>query len=111
MCLRYFFYAFFYQLYHRVESSSDLTICEGDSVQTFDLTVQTPLVYNNASGYAVTYHLSQNDANSGQNAIPAANLASYNGANRSEERRVGKECRSRWSACHDKKKKGMIVWV
>src|SRR5690554_4012445 len=60
---------------------SDLTICEGDSVQTFDLTVQTPLVYNNASGYAVTYHLSQNDANSGQNAIPAANLASYNGAN------------------------------
>src|SRR5690554_5535500 len=59
---------------------SDLTICEGDSVQTFDLTVQTPLVYNNASGYAVTYHLSQNDANSGQNAIPAGNLATYNGA-------------------------------
>src|SRR5690625_6901559 len=23
---------------------------------------------------------------------------------RSEERRVGKECRSRWSACHEKKK-------
>src|SRR5690606_787923 len=60
---------------------SDLTICEGDSVQTFDLTVQTPLVYNNASGYAVTYHLSQNDANAGQNAIPTANLSSYNGAN------------------------------
>src|SRR5690606_11053287 len=60
---------------------SDLTICEGDSVQTFDLTVQTPLVYNNASGYAVTYHLSQNDANAGQNAIPASNLATYNGAN------------------------------
>src|SRR5690554_1478447 len=59
---------------------SDLTICEGDSVQTFDLTVQTPLVYNNASGYAVTYHLSQNDADLGQSAIPAANLASYNGA-------------------------------
>src|SRR5690554_5415655 len=60
---------------------SDLTICEGDSVQTFDLTVQTPLVYNNASGYAVTYHLSQNDADLGQSAIPAGNLASYNGAN------------------------------
>src|SRR5690554_7319825 len=59
---------------------SDLTICEGDSVQTFDLTVQTPLVYNNASGYAVTYHLSQNDANAGQNAIPAGNLSTYNGA-------------------------------
>src|SRR5690554_7987813 len=25
--------------------------------------------------------------------------------NRSEERRVGKECRSRWSRCHEKKKK------
>src|SRR5687768_17701953 len=24
---------------------------------------------------------------------------------RSEERRVGKECRARWSACHEKKKK------
>src|SRR5439155_22852757 len=26
-------------------------------------------------------------------------------ADRSEERRVGKECRSRWSPCHEKKKK------
>src|SRR5690554_4548720 len=59
---------------------SDLTICEGDTVQTFDLTVQTPLVYNNASGYVVTYHQSQNDANAGQNAISAANLATYNGS-------------------------------
>src|SRR5438034_11663767 len=25
-------------------------------------------------------------------------------AGRSEERRVGKECRSRWSTCHEKKK-------
>src|SRR5690606_930485 len=49
---------------------SDLTICEGDSVQTFDLTVQTPLVYNNAAGYTVTYHLNNADAISGQNAIP-----------------------------------------
>src|SRR5690554_563097 len=59
---------------------SDLTICEGDSVQTFDLTVQTPLVYNNASGYAVSYHLSQNDASAGQNAISSPNLSSYNGS-------------------------------
>src|SRR5436305_14441494 len=27
---------------------------------------------------------------------------------RSEERRVGKECRSRWSADHEKKKKGTV---
>src|SRR5690606_24023748 len=59
----------------------DLTICEGDSVQTFDLTVQTPLVYNNAAGYDVTYHLSQADASTGQNAIPTTNLATYNGTN------------------------------
>lgn len=58
----------------------DLTICEGDPVQTFDLTVQTPLVYNNAVGYSVTYHLSSADANTNQNAIPAANLATYNGS-------------------------------
>lgn len=58
----------------------DLTICEGDPVQTFDLTVQTPLVYNNAVGYSVTYHLSSADANTNQNAIPAGNLATYNGS-------------------------------
>src|SRR5690606_20026753 len=60
---------------------SDLRICEGDSVQTFDLTVQTPLVYNNASGYTVSYHLNNADAISGQNAIPSGSLATYNGSN------------------------------
>src|SRR5271167_1575211 len=29
-------------------------------------------------------------------------------ANRSEERRVGKECRSRWSPYHSKKKRGFL---
>lgn len=57
----------------------NLSICEGDSVQTFDLTVQTPLVYNNAVGYTVTYHLSKADASTGQNAIPTSNLSTYNG--------------------------------
>ena len=58
---------------------SNLSICEGDPVQTFDLTVQTPLVYNNASGYSVDYYTTQNDANAAQNAIPTTNLANYNG--------------------------------
>src|SRR5689334_23864227 len=31
-------------------------------------------------------------------------------ANRSEERRVGKECRSRWSPYHEKKKKEKRKW-
>ena len=57
----------------------DLSICEGESVQTFDLTVQTPLVYNNAAGYTVSYHLSKPDADTNQNAIPSGNLATYNG--------------------------------
>ena len=57
----------------------DLKICEGDTVQTFDLTVQTPLVYNNAAGYTVTYHLNSADATTGQSPIPTANLATYNG--------------------------------
>src|SRR5437764_13088526 len=30
---------------------------------------------------------------------------------RSEERRVGKECRSRWSPDHEKKKKEMSKWT
>lgn len=57
----------------------DLSICEGASVQTFDLTVQTPVVYNNAVGFAVTYHLSKPDADTGVNPIPSGNLATYNG--------------------------------
>jgi len=60
---------------------ADLSICEGESVQTFDLTVQTPLVYNNAAGYTVSYHLSKPDADTNQNAIPTGNLATYNGTN------------------------------
>src|ERR1035437_2001397 len=32
--------------------------------------------------------------------LPATTSATVNGANRSEERRVGKECRSRWSPYH-----------
>ena len=59
----------------------DLSICEGDSVQTFDLTVQTPIVYNNAVGYGVSYHLSKADADTNQNAIPSGSLATYNGTN------------------------------
>ena len=59
----------------------DLSICEGEAVQTFDLTVQTPLVYNNAAGYTVSYYLNQPDANTNQNAILAGNLATYNGTN------------------------------
>ncbi|MFA5561012.1 MAG: T9SS type B sorting domain-containing protein, partial [Acholeplasmataceae bacterium] len=58
---------------------SNLSICEGASVQTFDLTVQTPLVYNNAVGYSVDYYTTQNDAIAAQNAIPTTSLANYNG--------------------------------
>src|SRR5438552_18765523 len=29
---------------------------------------------------------------------------------RSEERRVGKECRSRWSQCHEKKRRRRMRW-
>ena len=59
----------------------NLSICEDETVQTFDLTVQTPLVYNNAIGYTVTYHLNKADADTGQSAIPAGNLPTYNGLN------------------------------
>src|SRR5687768_18209742 len=38
----------------------------------------------------------------------AASLSRLRPPERSEERRVGKECRSRWSPYHEKKKKGVI---
>ena len=40
------------------------------------------------------------EANATVDAGPDATSASGTAATRSEERRVGKECRSRWSPCH-----------
>src|SRR5438876_11949406 len=37
-------------------------------------------------------------------------LASISRWIRSEERRVGKECRSRWATYHEKKKRMDVVW-
>src|SRR5690348_18094375 len=38
----------------------------------------------------------------------AARLWDTRDRTRSEERRVGKECRSRWSPCHERKKRRMV---
>src|SRR5438270_4165133 len=40
-----------------------------------------------------------------RSALAADNLQKMGYTNRSEERRVGKECRSRWSRYHEKKKR------
>lgn len=55
----------------------NLIIC--DPATTFDLTVQTPIVYNNTPGFTVTYHTTQAGALAGNNAIPTADLATFAG--------------------------------
>lgn len=61
----------------------NLSVCSELAVTTapFDLTVQTPRVYNNNPNYEVLYFLTQEDANLNRNAIPAANLTAYQGSN------------------------------
>lgn len=60
----------------------NLSVCSDRAVTTapFDLTVQTPRVYNNNPDYQVLYFLTQEDANLNQNAIPAAELAAFEGS-------------------------------
>src|SRR3712207_7648679 len=48
---------------------------------------------------------SESSSASSGSRLPSRRTASSNPARRSEERRVGKECRSRWSPYHLKKKK------
>src|SRR5437763_7219112 len=55
------------------------------------------------------YRLSQHTHPSRPRAFPAANLRLV--GTRSEERRVGKECRTRGSPCHQKKKRGDLCMV
>ena len=55
-------------------------------------------VANVKSGYARNYLIPQGKAKPANK----ANLTAFEA--RSEERRVGKECRSRWSPYHEKKK-------
>src|SRR5690606_14400358 len=57
----------------------NLIICGGDGSETFDLTVHTPVVFWNAVGYSVTYHLTEQDAIDYINAIPTAELPVYDG--------------------------------
>lgn len=61
----------------------NLSVCSELAVTTapFDLTVQTPRVYNNNPNYEVLYFLTQEDANLNRNAIAAANLANFEGSN------------------------------
>ena len=55
----------------------NLIICNPET--TFDLTVQTPIVYNNTPGFTVTYHTTQAGAMAGNNAIPVADAVAYEG--------------------------------
>src|SRR5690554_8191696 len=81
------------------------------STGLFEYSFQTPLYTNNyistgAGGvlYDLNYTHYLYDAN-GQPVNPnKSDVSQYGFYGRSEERRVGKECRSRWSPYHEKKK-------
>ncbi len=55
---------------------SDLSVC-GEANNQFNLTVQTPLVYNNNTGYAVTYHNTEAAAEANTGAITEPLLSNY----------------------------------
>ncbi|WP_158961492.1 T9SS type B sorting domain-containing protein [Myroides fluvii] len=61
----------------------NLSVCSELATTTapFDLTVQTPRVYNNNPNYEVLYFLTQEDANLNRNAIPTADLTRFIGSN------------------------------
>ncbi|MDM1044230.1 T9SS type B sorting domain-containing protein [Myroides sp. 1354] len=61
----------------QLRTLDNLIICNPATI--FDLTVQTPIVYNNAPGFTVTYYTTQADAATGNNAIPTADLANFTG--------------------------------
>ncbi|MDN3708077.1 choice-of-anchor L domain-containing protein [Myroides ceti] len=54
----------------------NLAIC-ADQPNSFDLTVQSAIVYHGALGYTVTYHHSEDDANSNTGAIQEPELSNY----------------------------------
>ncbi|WP_448606626.1 T9SS type B sorting domain-containing protein [Paenimyroides ceti] len=54
----------------------DLFICEGE-VNSFDLSQYTDVVYHGNLSYAVSYHNSEDDANTGDNPIEEPELSNY----------------------------------
>ncbi|MCS4237543.1 gliding motility-associated-like protein [Myroides gitamensis] len=63
----------------QLRNLDNLIICNPSTI--FDLTVQTPIVYNNTPGFTVTYHTTQEGALAGNNAIPPADAAAFTGTN------------------------------
>src|SRR5687768_18465576 len=75
--------------------SSDLPVVLLDAVGEFgDLVVDGPALFHELADLLVGVHH--------RGVIPVAEQL------RSEERRVGKECRSRWSPYHEKKKQAIL---
>ena len=59
---------------------SDLSVC-GEANNLFNLNVQTPLVYNNNTGYTVTYHNTEAAAEANTGAIQEPLLSNYTATN------------------------------
>src|SRR5688572_31791668 len=99
-----FFFFFFFSSRRRhtrfdCDWSSD--VCSSDLKTSFSGAVQARGGLN-SSGAGTVYLKQASDAN-------GELIVDNGGLNRSEERRVGKECRSRWSPDHEKKKKRSTI--
>src|SRR5205085_3741833 len=88
--LFYHFYMFIFFFFQAEDGIRDLTVT---GVQTCALPISQV-------SKRLTVRVNVNPSYTDENLVQSSGLTS-----RSEERRVGKECRSRWSACHSKKKK------
>src|SRR5688572_8882488 len=101
LCLRGVIY---YRLGQNKESLTDLDKVIKSNPDYFDAVYTRGIV----KGLEKDYVGAMKDLNKAVELKPNNSKAYYNRAlvkgYRSEERRVGKECRSRWWACHEKKK-------
>src|SRR3989442_12454900 len=90
-----------------ISTAGTLTISDVDSPATFVAQAATAGTYgtfaiDSAGAWTYTASSAHNEFAAGTTYTDTFSVASADG--RSEERRVGKECRSRWSPYHYKKK-------
>src|SRR5688572_30921271 len=90
-CLRFLFFFFFFQAEDGIR---DLTVT---GVQTCALPIFATYASRRSSSISAR-SVAERECGNKPSSSPTINT-------RSEERRVGKECRSRWSPYHEKKKR------
>src|SRR5690349_24151879 len=93
-----FFYFFFFQA---ADGIRDLYVT---GVQTCSLPIYLCCCCSNRSPSPNRHPKTRPSSLQSRMKSPTRRRSTLPGSRRSEERRVGKECRSRWATCHEKKK-------